>query len=78
MTIQTNISAYNQALSAVSQHCMAASVERASGKVIVLYPMGFYPDGVRTDDSAEGLRRVLPVMERHWMESFPGGNGMEN
>lgn len=76
MTIQSNIATYNAAMSAVQDHCMAASVERAAGKVTILYPIGYYPNGFRVDDSAAGLRQALAVMERHWKESFPGGNGM--
>ena len=76
--IQENIAAYNRALGLVAEHCMADSVERGSGKVIIWYPDGYYPNGIRVDDSAKGLMQALPLMERHWLESFPGGNGMEN
>lgn len=78
MTIQSNIATYNAAMALVQDHCMAANVERAAGKVIIWYPIGYYPGGCRVDDSAVGLRRALEVMERHWKESFPGGNGMES
>ncbi len=76
MTIQSNIATYNAAMSAVQEHCMAVSVERGEGKVIIWYPEGYYPNGCRVDDSAVGLRQALEAMERHWKESFPGGNGM--
>lgn len=76
MAVQENIAAYNQALELVTGHCMASSVERGSGKVVVWYPEGYYPNGIRVDDSAKGLSQALPIMERHWLESFPSGNGM--
>ncbi len=76
--IQENVAAYNQALGSVAEHCMAASVERGSRKVIIWYPEGYYPNGIRVDDSARGLAQAILLMERHWLESFPSGNGMDN
>lgn len=71
MTIQANIEAYEDAAKAVREHCMALRVTRAAGKVTVIYPDGYYPNGVRVDDTAKGLRQAVEIMERHWKESFP-------
>ena len=78
MAVQENIAAYNHALELVTEHCMAASVERGSGKVIIWYPEGYYPNGIRVDDSTRGLAQAILLMERHWLENFPSGNGMES
>lgn len=73
MTIQANIEKYEAAKKAVTDHCMCASLERGAGKVIIYYPAGdFAVGGIRVDDSAAGLAQALPIMERHWQESFPG------
>lgn len=77
MTVQQNITAYNNAMNAVTEHCMALRVDRSAGRVTVIYPDGYYPHGCRVDDSANGLRKAVEVMERHWKESFPSGYGME-
>ena len=71
MSILQNIENYNNAMIEVLNHCMALKIERANGKVTVYYPCGYYPDGIRVDDTAHGLRQCLEVMERHWLESFP-------
>lgn len=76
MSVQENIARYNDALDAVHAHCMAAHVEHASGKAIIYYPEGYWPNGIRVDDTAKGLASAIPLMEKHWLASFPSGSGM--
>lgn len=46
----------------------------------VIYPAGDFPvDGLqsvvkRGEGRAVALEKLLPVMERHWAESYPGAN----
>lgn len=72
MSILENIANYEAAMASVRDHHMAAQIERMAGKVIVWYPEGYWPDGVRVDDSAKGLEQAISIMDRHWAESFPG------
>lgn len=73
MTIQSNITAYQEAEKAVLAHCMCAKVEPYGNKLTIIYPYGDWPvDGIRVDRSAHGLKQALAYMERHWQESFPG------
>lgn len=79
MSIATNIETYQAALKAVKAHCMCARIEEAAGKLIVYYPEGdFRTGGLRIDRNAVMLRRALEIMEREWLASYPGGNGMSD
>lgn len=65
---------------AVMNHCMCANFSEDKGYYYVTYPEGYFPDGIRASKGggkAVALGRILVVMERHWKEGFPGGNGME-
>lgn len=47
----------------------------------VLYPAGFQFDGARSEkagNKAEALERLLKIMERHWLESFPNAKAPPN
>lgn len=57
----------------VKAHCMCARFETDGTHFRVLYPPGYYPDGVQASKGlgkAEALRRLLSAMERHWQESM--------
>lgn len=71
MTPQQNIAALNEALAQVKAHCMCAKFTEVDGKFRVIYPPGFFPDGVQASQAiaggkVEALRRMLSAMEKHW------------
>ena len=71
--ILENIAEYNSALEAVKSHCMCANVRNEGSKLIIEYPEGdFAVQGIRVDRNAVMLRKAVSIMERHWLESFPG------
>lgn len=73
MTIKQNIEAKRAAFAAIRAHPMCGRVEDEGGKLLIIYPEGdFCVQGVRCDHSAKGMTRALDVMERHWLESYPG------
>lgn len=78
MSIATNIETYQAALKAVKAHCMCREIEESGGKLIIYYPEGFPRGGLRIDQNAVMLRRALEIMEREWLASYPGGNGMSD
>ena len=50
-----------------------ANIEESAGKLVVVFPEGDFPvQGLRIDRNAVMLRKALPIMERYWVESFPG------
>lgn len=58
-------------------HPMCACLVETASLVRVLYPDGDFPvDGCQSAIGAGGksaaMERLLPVMERHWRESYPG------
>lgn len=64
---------------AVRDHCMCAEMREDKGYYYVIYPDGYFPQGIRASKGGGkwvALGHMLVVMERHWKESFPGGNGM--
>ena len=61
-------------LTEVRKHCMCLAVEETKHHYTVLYPPGFFLDGVRVGTTGEGgklaaLGKLLEYMERHWQES---------
>lgn len=67
MTIQSNIDSKEKAMQAVKDHCMCAKFEQG----MVIFPDGYYPQGVRFQDTAKGYIDALSVMENTWINSFP-------
>lgn len=60
---------------AVKTHCMCLRFETTGTHYRVIYPDGYYPNGVQVDKrlgKREALTRMLAAMERHWHESLPG------
>lgn len=70
--IAANVEAYQNALTAVKQHCMCARFEDLGGAYRVLYAPGFRLDGVQAVYQGCGkrvaLERMLKIMERHWLD----------
>lgn len=60
----------------VMDHPMCASLTEDAGYYTVIYPAGDFPvHGVRATKAGGkhvALGHLLTVMERHWVESFPG------
>lgn len=73
MTVLQNIEEYATARREVEAHCMCARIEEAAGKLVIWYPAGDFPTaGLRIDRNAVMLRKAVGIMERVWIESFPG------
>lgn len=75
MTVQAATKAVQESLDAVKSHCMCFCFEETTTHYRVLYPDGYFPNGVQASKrlgKAEALSRILGAMERHWKESFPG------
>jgi hypothetical protein len=74
VTIQQRIAAASEAEQAVREHCMCLRFETTGTHYRVIYPDGYFPQGVQASKrmgKAEALTRMLDVMERHWKASFP-------
>ena len=65
----------------IKNHPMCAGFSEDRYYFLVEYPAGDFPvHGTRASKSkgkAAALQRLLPIMERHWRESFPGYEGMK-
>lgn len=74
MNPQDNIAAVNNAMNRVKEHCMCFSFTETETHFRVIYPDGYFPDGVQVSKSlgkANALVRLFDAMERHWKASFP-------
>lgn len=82
----TLIAERTDAVNAIRQqildHPMCGRLIEGSDMYRVIYPAGDFPvDGLqsvvrRGEGKAIALSKLLPVMDRHWLQSYPGGNGM--
>lgn len=73
MTVQRNIQSFNDAKAEVLAHCMCRRFEDVGGKFRVIYPDGYFPNGVQVCKSmgkTKALQRLIEVMERHWKDSL--------
>lgn len=73
MTIQGNIKSLNEITAMVRSHCMCLKFEETRTHFRVIYPEGYYPDGVQVSKAlgkAEALRKILVYMESHWQSSL--------
>lgn len=74
-TIQDRIDAVERAKQEVRDHPMCLRLEDDGAAFFVIYPCGdFAVQGCRStyrDGKENALLRLLQVMERHWMESYP-------
>lgn len=60
-------------IESVKDHCMCARFEDDGTTYRVIYPEGYFPEGVQCSQGmgkAVALEKMLEVMERHWKESF--------
>ena len=72
MTITAHMAELAAVRATIEAHPMCAELRDEPPYFLVIYPAGDFPTyGVRTDRSAAGLHRVLPVLERHWLGSYP-------
>lgn len=72
-TIKTRIQNINRLIESIKDHCMCAKFEDDGGKYRVIYPEGYFPEGVQCSQrigKAVALEKLLEVMERHWKESM--------
>ena len=71
-TIQENIARVDRGRRLVKEHCMAARVEEHRTHVLVIFPPGYFPDGVRVttaNGKAWAYDQALIRMERAWQEA---------
>lgn len=73
--ISDRVAAVAAARLLVEEHPMCARIEEDKGYFYIIYPHGGFPvHGLRASKKPnllDALERVVPVMERHWLESFP-------
>lgn len=73
-TIQSRVATVRERLAAVKAHCMCLRFEETRTHYRVIYPEGYFPQGVQVSKGLGkriALERLLLVIERHWKESFP-------
>ena len=71
-TVQIRTKQVQNAIDAVKAHCMCARFEENRTHYRVIYPEGYFPDGVQVAKGGgkhTALARLLIVMERHWKDS---------
>lgn len=72
MTIHANIEAKEAAWEELASHPMAGQITVEGDTVLIIYPAGDFPtDGLRTNNTAAGMRSALRRMETDWQESYP-------
>ena len=72
-TIHNRVAKVRDRLAAVKAHCMCLRFEETRTHYRVIYPDGYFPEGIQVDKRLGkhvALERMLIVMERHWKESF--------
>lgn len=72
--IQQNIARIESLVQEIKSHPLALDVKFDSSQILVIYPSGYFPDGVRgrfNNDKIVILTKVLNAMEQHWKDSFP-------
>lgn len=74
MTIKANIQAASEARRRVRSHHMAARVQETKEHLLVIYPLGFYPDAVRVS-MANGITwaadKAIEKMDEAWKNGAP-------
>ena len=66
----------NTLLLKVRAHCMCFELIENATDYTVIYPSGFYPNGIKSttyDGKAKALEALLHEMEKHWLSSFERG-----
>lgn len=72
-TVKERTHRVNDLIEQVKEHCMCARFEDDGVKFRVIYPEGYFPNGVQCSQGmgkAAALEKILDVMERHWKESL--------
>lgn len=78
MGIKSNIKKLNDLIKEAKSHCMCLDFSETSNHFIIIYPDGYYPNGLRVEkgsNKSKALKTVIEYMEKHWQESFPGYPG---
>lgn len=73
-TVTDSVATVRDLESQVKAHCMCLRYESDATHYRVIYPDGYFPNGVQVSKrlgKAEALRRILDAMERHWKGSIP-------
>ena len=69
-----------RAIAEIKTHPMCGEFQDLETCFRVIYPAGDFPVGglqsvvKRGEGRAIALEKLLPIMERHWVESYPGAN----
>ncbi len=74
-TVQDNIANLEVALSEVKAHCMTLRFQEDEYYFTVIFPEGYFPNGVRASKGLgkiKALKLLLEKLEYYWMSSFPG------
>jgi hypothetical protein len=73
---QHNVARVNTLREDVVAHPMCGRLEESSGRITVIYPVGyFFVDGLTiqtTAGKAAAFQYLLERMEQEWLGSFPG------
>lgn len=73
IAIQENKAILSEITKLVKSHCMCLKFEETRTHFRVIYPEGYYPNGVQVSKAlgkAEALRKILVYMESHWQSSL--------
>lgn len=72
-SVQENVALVNKALADVKDHCMCLKFEEDASHFRVIYPCGYFPEGVQVNKGmgkAAALNKMLEVMERHFKNNY--------
>ena len=72
MNPQENFEKMKALIAAIKDHCMCARFQSMNDRFRVIYPDGYFPNGVQASYSIgkiAALARILDMMEHHWKEN---------
>ena len=72
--VQENIAKLARAQAALEDHPMCLKSELRDEGLLVIFPEGYFPQGVlirRRESKLAMIAKALEIMERTWCESFP-------
>lgn len=70
--VQANIAALRAAREKVKTHCLAARIEETKDYLLVIFPPGYFPEGVRVTKARGSFwahEQALIRMEKAWEDS---------
>lgn len=78
-TPRENVAEINRLIQEIQAHPMCLRWRHESGVYLVIYPEGYWPQGVQAAyggqvGKIEALRRILDKMEQHWRLDLAGVN----